>query len=96
MDMKDFKFTDDLEIKDGDFFIDDSDNQHQKHILMAYKGEYKANPELGVGIDQMLNEDDITPVLIEAKKNLQYDGVDVNDIYFTDEGKLIVDGRYTK
>lgn len=94
--MKDFKFTDDLEIKDGDFVIDDSENQHQKHILIAYKGEYKANPELGVGIEQILNDDDITPTLIEAKKNLQYDGVDVNNIYFSDEGKLIVDGKYKK
>ena len=94
--MKDFKFTDDLEINDGDFVIDESDNQHQKHILIAYKGEYKQYPEIGVGIEQMLNEDDITPVLIEAKKNLQYDGVDVNDIYFSDEGKLIIDGKYTK
>lgn len=94
--MKDFKFTDDLEINDGDFVIDESDNQHQKHILIAYKGEYKQYPEIGVGIEQMLNEDDITSVLIEAKKNLQYDGVDVNDIYFSDEGKLIIDGKYTK
>ena len=92
--MKDFIFSDDLEIKDGDFVIGESDNQHQKHVLIAYKGEYKANPELGVGIEQMLNDDDITPILIEAKKNLQYDGVDVNDIFFTDEGKLTVDGKY--
>ncbi|MGV4413864.1 oxidase [Chryseobacterium sp. T1] len=94
--MKDLLFDQDLVIKNGDFVIGDSDNQHQKHILMAYKGEFKANPELGVGIDQMLNEDDITPMLIEAKKNLQYDGVDVNNIYFSEDGKLIVDGKYKK
>ncbi|MFC4164006.1 oxidase [Epilithonimonas zeae] len=94
--MKDFLFTDDLVIKNGDFAVDYSDNQHQKHILVAYKGEYKQSPELGVGIEQMLKDDDITPVLIEAKKNLQYDGVDVKNIYFTDEGRLVIDGNYKK
>ncbi len=94
--MKDLKFTDDLVIKDGDFVIDDSDNQHQKDILVAYKGEYKLNPELGVGIDVLLKEDDVTAILIEAKKNLMYDGVDVKNIYFSDQAKLIIDGKYIK
>ena len=94
--MKDLKFTDDLVIKDGDFVIDDSDSQHQKDILVAYKGEYKLNPELGVGIDVLLKEDDVTAILIEAKKNLMYDGVDVKNIYFSDQAKLIIDGKYIK
>ena len=82
--------------EDGDFVIDDSDNQHQKDILVAYKGEYKLNPELGVGIDVLLKEDDVTAILIEAKKNLMYDGVDVKNIYFSDQAKLIIDGKYIK
>ena len=71
-------------------------NQHQKDILVAYKGEYKLNPELGVGIDVLLKEDDVTAILIEAKKNLMYDGVDVKNIYFSDQAKLIIDGKYIK
>ena len=42
----------------------------------------------------MINDDNYMDVLIEAKKNLQYDGVEVKNIKFTDEGKLNVDGEY--
>lgn len=92
--MKDFIHNQDLEIRNGDFAVLESDNQHTEHILIANKGEYKAAPELGVGISQMLNTEEITEFLIEAKKNLQYDGQTVNDIRFTAEEKLIVDSKY--
>ncbi len=92
--MQDLIYNSDLEIKNGDFTVGESDNQHTQHILIANKGEYKAAPELGVGINQMLNSDDVTDFLIEAKKNLQYDGQQVKDIRFTADGKLIVDSKY--
>lgn len=84
----------DLDIENGDFVIGKADNQHQKHILIATKGEYKEFPELGVGISKMLSDDDFTDMLIEAKKNLQYDGMDVENISFNKSGKLIIDGKY--
>lgn len=92
--MIDILIDEDLEFEDGDFAIGISDKQHIKHILKAYKGEFKEFPELGVGIEQMINDDNYMDVLIEAKKNLQYDGVEVKNIKFTDEGKLNVDGEY--
>lgn len=92
--MKDFLFTEDLEIKNGDFVIGESDNQHVKDILLASKGEFKLFPELGVGIDQMLATEDAMEFLIEAKKNLEYDGMSVKNIAFTQEGKLSVDAKY--
>ena len=66
--------TGDLDIQNGDIVIGYSDNQHQEHILLANKGDYKQFPELGVGINKMLNDDDFLPFLIEAKKNFEYDG----------------------
>ncbi|MFV0231807.1 MULTISPECIES: oxidase [unclassified Empedobacter] len=92
--MIDILIDEDLEFEDGDFAIGISDKQHIKHILKAFKGEFKEFPELGVGIEQMINDDNYMDVLIEAKKNLQYDGVEVKNIKFTDEGKLNVDGEY--
>lgn len=86
--------NDDLRIENGDFVIGYADNQHQKHILIATKGEYKEFPELGVGISKMLSDDDFTNMLIEAKKNLQYDGMDIENISFNEKGKLIIEGRY--
>jgi len=92
--MIDILIDEDLEFEDGDFAIGISDKQHIKHILKAFKGEFKEFPELGVGIEQMINDDNYMDILIEAKKNLQYDGVKVKNIKFTNEGKLNVDGEY--
>jgi hypothetical protein len=94
--MTDFLLDDngDLLIKDGDFVIGFSDNQHQLDILVATKGEFKEYPELGVGISEMLSDDDFMDLLIEAKKNLEYDGMKINNIEFMPDGKLKIDGKY--
>lgn len=84
----------DLSIKNGDFEIGFSDNQHQEHILIANKGEYKEFPELGVGIAAMLGDDDYTDMLIEIKKNLEYDGMKIKNVKFDENGNLDIDGYY--
>lgn len=93
-DMKDILFTDDLAFDNGDFTIAESDNQHTQHILIAQKGEYKASPELGVGIEQMLNSEEPMEFLIEAKKNLEYDGQKVDNISFTENKTIKVEAKY--
>lgn len=92
--MKDILFNDDIITKNGDFALEESDNQHVKHILLATKGEYKASPELGVGIELMLNTEEPMQFLIDAKKNLEYDGMKVNNISFTETGTINVDAKY--
>ena len=92
--MKDLLTTTDLVIKNGDFAVGTSDNQHVKHILTANKGEYKSSPELGVGIENILNTENPMEFLIEAKKNLQYDGMEVNNVSFTEKGTVNVDAKY--
>lgn len=92
--MKDILFNDEVMIKNGDFVIGDSENQHVKHILISSKAEYKANPELGVGVEKILNTEEPMEFLIEAKKNLQYDGMKVRNISFTEEQTIHVDAKY--
>ena len=84
----------DLLIEDGDLVIDDSDNQHQEHIILADKGDFKETPELGVGIANLLSDDDPMSILIEIKKNLEYDGVKVKNVKFDEDSKIVVDGTY--
>ena len=84
----------DLSFKNGDLDIGFSDNQHQEHILLANKGEFREFPEIGVGIIAMLSDDDYTDMLIEIKKNLQYDGMKINNVKFDNYGKLDIDGYY--
>jgi hypothetical protein len=84
----------DLDLESGDLKVGFSDNQHQEHILVAAKGDYKEFPELGVNIVQMLSDDAFTATLIEAKKNLEYDGMKINNITFEENGNLNIDGYY--
>ena len=84
----------DLQLLAGDFEVGHSDNQQQKAILATEKGEWKEHPEVGVGIAQMLADDLYTEVLIEIKKQLEYDGMQINDVALKEGGKLLVDGQY--
>ena len=84
----------DLQLLAGDFEVGHSDNQQQKAILTTEKGEWKEHPEVGVGIAQMLADDLYTEVLIEIKKQLEYDGMQINDVALKEGGKLLVDGQY--
>ncbi|NHN26766.1 oxidase [Flavobacterium jejuense] len=84
----------DLDFSNGDLNTGLSDNQHQEHILLANKGEFKEFPELGVGLEGMLNDDDYTSFLIDIKKNLEYDGMKINNVKFEENGNLTIDGYY--
>ena len=84
----------DLQLLAGDFEVGHSDNQQQKAILTTEKGEWKEHPEVGVGIAQMLADDLYTEVLIEIKKQLEYDGMQINDVALQKGGKLLIDGQY--
>lgn len=42
----------------GDFVTGQSDQQHVKHIVEAFKGEYKSNPLVGFGVLGYLKRDD--------------------------------------
>ena len=94
--MKDILIDDnnDLRLLAGDFEVGYSDNQQQKAILTTEKGEGKEHPEVGVGIAQMLADDLYTEVLIEIKKQLEYDGMQINDVALQEGGKLLIDGQY--
>lgn len=86
----------DLSIVNGDFEIGLSDNQQQEHILLANKGEFRQFPEIGVGITAMLGDDDYTEMLIEIKKNLEYDGMKIKNVRFDNDGNLDIDGSYKR
>ena len=84
----------DLRLLAGDFEVGNSDNQQQQAILTTEKGEWKEHPEVGVGIAQMLADDLYTETLIEIKKQLEYDGMQINDVALQEDGKLLIDGQY--
>lgn len=88
--------TGDLLIEDGDFVLGLSDQQHQKDIILANKGEYKAYPEVGAGLVDALDDENPRGVLLEIKKQLEYDRCKVDTVKLNAQGKLNVIAKYKK
>jgi 7,8-dihydro-6-hydroxymethylpterin-pyrophosphokinase len=75
---KDIIYTDDIEFLGGDLKVDTSDLQHVEHILIAFPGNYKASPWMGIGIEDYKNAS-MSPKTVqtlerEIKLHLESDG----------------------
>jgi hypothetical protein len=94
--MQDFLLdeTSDLRIENGDFAIGDATLQHQNHILLAQKGEFKNVPEIGAGVLNAINSENPRELLTEIRRNFEYDGMKVNTLKVDADGKLIIDATY--
>ena len=55
MGRKDILFNEDLEVLNGDFSIQESDQQHINHIMRANKGHYYQFPLIGLGGVKLIN-----------------------------------------
>ena len=87
--------VDDLQISGGDFVVGDATVQHQRHIIVAQKGEYKEHPEIGVGIANALQDENPRQILTQIRRNFEYDGMRVNTLQINDNGTITVDAPYT-
>ncbi|HUH35147.1 MAG TPA: hypothetical protein VL022_04875 [Moheibacter sp.] len=74
--MKDILLDDmDLQIENGDFVVDRSEAQEVENILMSFKGDFKSDPMVGVGIARKLKSSDtVQGIHREVHEQLQYDG----------------------
>lgn len=87
--------TGDLATVNGDLQLGFSDLQHQEHILIAQKGSIKEFPDLGVGIQNYINDSDIDGLLSEVRAEFKKDGMVVTKIeYDENEGQLNYDAKY--
>lgn len=83
----------DLVIKNGDFVIGESANQHQQCLLLAEKASYKQYPLTGVGIASFLKDDNSNELLREIRLQFSKDGMSVNKLGI-ENGKLKVEAAY--
>lgn len=69
---KDFLLKDgDLQIKNGDFAVGDSDEQHIEHLLLAHNGEYTQYPMLGIGISSYIHAPMNPAVRMELERHIR-------------------------
>ena len=66
--------------------IGDTLYQNQFMILQAQKGEFKENPTLGVGINDMANDDDLTVWKKAIREEFAKDGLKVSKLSITTSG----------
>lgn len=79
---RDFEFTDDLVIENGDFKVIDSDKQHQEHIIRAEPGHFYEYPTLGAGAGSLLLSSETNQRIKQViEENLIADNFRVNQIF---------------
>lgn len=79
-----------LLIRNGDLVIGEADNQHITDILTAEKGEYKRNPEIGVGSNNFINSPiDVQNIKQIVSLNLELDGFTVQEVEVRKDGDTL-------
>lgn len=81
----------DLSVKNGGLSIGEVTEQNQYLIIKSHKGEFKSEPTLGVGIDDMVGDDDITWWKRRITEELQKDGMKVKSISLTDTLDIVAE-----
>lgn len=73
----DLLLNDDFTIKidNGDFVVGEATRQHQTLLLKAQKGELRDRPELGIGIEDWLNDDFTGNIAATIQQQFAADGM---------------------
>ena len=83
-----------LDVVLGDFVIRDSALEHPLQLLWAQKGDFKEQPQIGVGIVQYIDDEDFSPLLRAIGIALVQDGMQVQSIQVTENGQLNINAHY--
>lgn len=71
----------------------DTLSQNQALILQLHKGELKDDVSVGVGIADMLLDDDVLGWRSEIREQMEMDGQAVNSVEITSDG-IVIDSKY--
>ncbi len=92
--IKDISGDGDLMIKNNDLVIGVSDLQHKQDLLVTEKGSIKQYPDAGVGAQTFLEAEDPAGLLREISLQYTADGMKVQQVGFTTDGKINVAADY--
>ena len=71
----------------------DTLSQNHALILQLHKGELKDDVSVGVGIADMLLDDDVLGWRSEIREQMEMDGQTVNSVEITSDG-IVIDSKY--
>lgn len=85
----------DLLFKGGDIALDESTLLHQRDLLLAYPGEFRQHPIIGVAIRQELNDNvGADEMRQRVQREMERDGMRVAKLYVSDEGDIQMEAEY--
>ncbi len=84
----------DLLIANGTFVNGDATEHHQRALLMTHKGQWRQHPDVGVGIEDFLDDEGPEDMLREIRKQFVRDGMDIDLLRMEAGGKLNVKATY--
>ena len=85
----------DLELSGGQMAVGDVTEQNQSLLLLTRRGEWKENPRIGVGIDDILNDHDLEQWKRLIADALEQDGQIIETLDVSQD-KLTLNARYRK
>ena len=85
----------DLLINNGDFVVSESTYQHQKHLLLAEKGDYKQFPTAGVASKKYLERESPDEYARAIRQEFVADGMNVTTLTILENLELSIDAEYT-
>jgi hypothetical protein len=84
----------DLIFQNGDFKKTESTKQHQTLILITAQGEWRASPWIGANLLKYINGYNQQFILQQIQKQMTLDGMNVKEITFDKDRKIIIIGSY--
>ncbi len=83
----------DLSIAAGDFVIGESTQQHQQLLLLLQKGELKQSPLVGVGLLELIEDEESAAINKIIKDEFEKDGMTVSVLKIIDK-KIHIEAKY--
>lgn len=82
------EMTNDIKIENGHIAIGETLPQNEFLLLVMNKGELKEDPLVGVGISDMINDNDILGWKRKIRDGLKADGLTVEQISISSDGRI--------
>lgn len=83
----------DVVIRNGDFLVGEAKQQATFLTLATNKGDFRANPDVGLSLASYVNSEDQDVMLAEITRLLEADGFTINSLGF-ENGQLKLDVTY--
>lgn len=76
----------DLLVKNGKLSIGDTTSQNQALLLMSHKGDFKADPTVGVGLTDIVNDHDFASWSRSITEQFEADGQRIDKLSIDSKG----------